>query len=40
MPRITITIDNDLMGNLDRVIETRGYQNRSAAVRDLARAGI
>jgi CopG family transcriptional regulator, nickel-responsive regulator len=40
MHRITITIDDDLMGDLDRVIETRGYQNRSEAMRDLARAGI
>jgi CopG family transcriptional regulator, nickel-responsive regulator len=40
MHRITITIDDELMNDLDRVIETRGYQNRSEAIRDLARAGI
>ena len=40
MHRITITIDDDLMVDLDRVIATRGYQNRSEAIRDLARAGI
>jgi CopG family nickel-responsive transcriptional regulator len=40
MQRITITIDDDLMTDLDRVIETRGYQNRSEAIRDLARAGL
>jgi CopG family transcriptional regulator, nickel-responsive regulator len=40
MQRITITIDDDLMADLDRIIATRGYQNRSEAVRDLARAGI
>jgi CopG family nickel-responsive transcriptional regulator len=40
MHRITITIDDDLMRDLDRVIAGRGYQNRSEAVRDLARAGI
>jgi CopG family transcriptional regulator, nickel-responsive regulator len=40
MHRITITIDDDLMTDLDRVIEMRGYQNRSEAIRDLARAGI
>jgi CopG family transcriptional regulator, nickel-responsive regulator len=40
MHRITITIDDELMSDLDRVIETRGYQNRSEAIRDLARAGI
>jgi CopG family transcriptional regulator, nickel-responsive regulator len=40
MQRITITIDDDLMSDLDSVIEARGYQNRSEAIRDLARAGI
>jgi CopG family nickel-responsive transcriptional regulator len=28
------------MEELDRIIEARGYQNRSEAIRDLARAGI
>jgi CopG family transcriptional regulator, nickel-responsive regulator len=40
MQRVTITLDDDLMADLDRVIETRGYQNRSEAIRDLARAGL
>jgi CopG family transcriptional regulator, nickel-responsive regulator len=40
MQRITITIDDDLMNDLDRVMAKRGYQNRSEAIRDLARAGI
>lgn len=40
MQRITITIDDDLMSELDRMIEARGYQNRSEALRDLARAGL
>jgi CopG family transcriptional regulator, nickel-responsive regulator len=40
MQRIAITVDDDLMSDLDRVIEARGYQNRSEAIRDLARAGI
>jgi len=40
MQRITITIDDDLMAEVDRIIEVRGYQNRSEAIRDLARAGI
>jgi CopG family nickel-responsive transcriptional regulator len=40
MQRVTITIDDDLMTELDRIIESRGYQNRSEAIRDLARAGI
>ncbi|MDR3518859.1 MAG: nickel-responsive transcriptional regulator NikR [Azospirillaceae bacterium] len=40
MQRVTITLDDELMSELDRVIATRGYQNRSEAIRDLARAGI
>ena len=40
MQRITITIDDDLMKDLDQIIETRAYQNRSEAIRDLARAGL
>jgi CopG family nickel-responsive transcriptional regulator len=40
MQRITITIDAALAQELDRLIEARGYQNRSEAVRDLVRAGM
>jgi CopG family nickel-responsive transcriptional regulator len=40
MQRVTITLDDGLMADLDRIIEARGYQNRSEAIRDLARAGI
>lgn len=40
MHRITITIDDALMAELDRMIEQRGYANRSEAIRDLARAGM
>jgi CopG family transcriptional regulator, nickel-responsive regulator len=40
MQRITVTLDDDLMKELDRVMEARGYQNRSEAIRDLARAGL
>src|SRR3954465_9996290 len=40
MQRVTITIDDELMVELDRIIAARGYQNRSEAIRDLARAGI
>jgi CopG family nickel-responsive transcriptional regulator len=40
MQRVTVTLDDDLMAELDRVIEARGYQNRSEAIRDLARAGL
>lgn len=40
MQRITITIDEQLARELDALVETRGYQNRSEAMRDLVRAGI
>ena len=40
MQRITITVDDELMEDIDRVIDERGYQNRSEAIRDLARAGL
>jgi CopG family transcriptional regulator, nickel-responsive regulator len=40
MQRITITLDDDLMDELDALIAERGYQNRSEAIRDLTRAGM
>jgi CopG family transcriptional regulator, nickel-responsive regulator len=40
MQRVTITLDDELVEAIDRVIATRGYQNRSEAIRDLARAGM
>jgi CopG family nickel-responsive transcriptional regulator len=40
MQRVTITLDDDLMADLDRMIAARGYQNRSEAIRDFVRAGI
>ena len=40
MQRVTITLDDELMVELDRLIAARGYQNRSEAIRDLARAGM
>ncbi|MFZ5737309.1 CopG family transcriptional regulator [Rhodopseudomonas thermotolerans] len=40
MHRVTITLDDDLMEKLDTIIAARGYQNRSEAIRDLARIGI
>ena len=40
MQRITITIDDDLMNELDQMIVEHGYQNRSEAIRDFARAGM
>jgi CopG family nickel-responsive transcriptional regulator len=40
MQRITITLDDDLMDELDRMIVEHGYQNRSEAIRDFTRAGM
>ncbi|MDB5619468.1 nickel-responsive transcriptional regulator NikR [Tardiphaga sp.] len=40
MQRITITLDDDLMEELDTMIAAHGYQNRSEAIRDFARAGM
>ena len=40
MQRVTITIDDDLDAELDRFMRTRGYDNRSEAIRDLARSGL
>ena len=40
MQRVTITVDDELMSELDGLIARRGYQNRSEAIRDLARAGL
>src|SRR5262245_12219004 len=40
MQRITITIDNELAQEIDKLAKSRGYQNRSEAMRDLLRAGI
>ena len=40
MQRVTITLDDELMAEVDAIIAARGYQNRSEAIRDLARAGI
>jgi CopG family nickel-responsive transcriptional regulator len=38
--RLTITIDDDLVAELDSFITARGYANRSEAIRDLARSGL
>jgi CopG family transcriptional regulator, nickel-responsive regulator len=40
MQRITIALDDELVAALDRTIAACGYQNRSEAIRDLARAGL
>jgi len=40
MHRVTITIDDDLDRELERFMNARGYDNRSEAIRDLARSGL
>jgi CopG family transcriptional regulator, nickel-responsive regulator len=40
MQRLTITIDDDLVAEIDSFIAARGYANRSEAIRDLARNGL
>ena len=40
MHRITITIEDDLLAEIDATAKERGYQNRSETIRDLARAGL
>ena len=40
MQRVTITLDDDLMADLDRIIAARGYQNRSEAFRDMIREDL
>src|ERR1700752_2446418 len=40
MQRLTITVDDALDAELNRFMRARGYDNRSEALRDLARAGL
>lgn len=40
MQRLTITIDDDLLAEVDAFMERRGYDNRSEAFRDLLRSGL
>jgi CopG family nickel-responsive transcriptional regulator len=40
MQRVTIVLDDELMKEVDRVAESKGYPNRSEVIRDLIRAGI
>ena len=37
MQRVTISIDEDLLGHLDAVVAARGYASRSEALRDMLR---
>jgi CopG family nickel-responsive transcriptional regulator len=38
--RVTITMEDDLLAELDALVVRRGYQNRSEALRDLTGAGM
>lgn len=40
LARIGVAIDSSLLEKFDRLIEERGYQNRSEAFRDLIRDGL
>jgi CopG family transcriptional regulator, nickel-responsive regulator len=40
MQRVTITIDDDLLDAVDRLVDRRGYTNRSQAFRDILRRMI
>ena len=40
MQRLTITIDDDLVAEVDEFIARHGYANRSEAFRDLLRGGL
>jgi CopG family nickel-responsive transcriptional regulator len=40
LERIGVAIDGDLLGKFDRLLDRRGYKNRSEAFRDLIRAEL
>jgi CopG family nickel-responsive transcriptional regulator len=40
MQRLTITVDDDLVADIDKFISEHGYANRSEAIRDLVRSGF
>lgn len=40
MQRITITLDDDLMAEIDAFMAARGCENRSEAIRDLVRTSL
>ena len=40
MQRLTITVDDDLVADVDEFIAAHGYANRSEAIRDLVRSGL
>jgi CopG family transcriptional regulator, nickel-responsive regulator len=40
MQRVTITLDDDLIADIDAFMASHGYGNRSEAIRDLTRTGM
>lgn len=40
MQRVTMTLDDELIAEIDKFMERRGYHSRSEAFRDIARAGL
>ncbi|MGM0833007.1 nickel-responsive transcriptional regulator NikR [Halomonas qinghailakensis] len=40
MQRVTVTLDEDLLSEVDALMHARGYQNRSETIRDLTRSGL
>ena len=40
MQRVTVTLDDELIAELERYMKGRGYNNRSEAIRDVARTGM
>ena len=40
MQRVTVTLDEELVAEVDELMHERGYQNRSEAIRDLTRSGL
>ncbi|MCD6004371.1 nickel-responsive transcriptional regulator NikR [Halomonas sp. IOP_6] len=40
MQRVTVTLDEELLSEVDALMHARGYQNRSEAIRDLTRSGL
>ena len=40
MQRVTVSLDAELVAEIDQFMEARGYQSRSEALRDLTRTGL
>jgi CopG family transcriptional regulator, nickel-responsive regulator len=40
LARFSVSMDSRLLGQFDRLIEARGYENRSEAIRDLVRNAL